>query len=129
MYQSITHLDLEGDGVSEILYFESFCFKTLQTQTSTSIETEINNSFTLNQNYPNPFNSSTIISFELESSDNVELSLFDINGRKVKVITNTFLYEGEHSIQLDMNELPSGVYFYTLKNSQNILTKSLTLIK
>lgn len=125
----ITHLDLEGDGVSEILYFESFCFKTLQTQTSTSIETEINNSFTLNQNYPNPFNSSTIISFELESSDNVELSLFDINGRKVKIITNTFLYEGEHSIQLDMNGLPSGVYFYTLKNSQNILTKSLTLIK
>ena len=30
------------------------------TQTSTSIETEISKSFTLNQNYPNPFNSSTI---------------------------------------------------------------------
>lgn len=123
------YIDLFNNGYKEILYFDLFTFITLEEQTNTLTETEVINNFTLKQNYPNPFNSSTIISFELERSDNVELSLFDISGRKVKVITNTFYNKGEYSIQLDMGELPSGVYFYTLKNSQNILTKSLTLIK
>ncbi|MBK6877345.1 MAG: T9SS type A sorting domain-containing protein [Ignavibacteria bacterium] len=35
------------------------------------------------QNYPNPFNSTTIINYELQEDCNLNISLFDINGKEI----------------------------------------------
>ena len=70
-------------------------------------------------NYPNPFNPSTTINFSIPKESNVELSIFNIKGQKVKnLVTNNF-EKGNHSVVwLGKDEsgkhVSSGVYLYKL---------------
>jgi flagellar hook assembly protein FlgD len=75
--------------------------------------------FTALQNYPNPFNPSTNISFTLPSAQQVRLEVFDILGRRVRMLADQRFEAGQHTITWDGNnqnraEAPSGVYFYRL---------------
>jgi hypothetical protein len=83
---------------------------------------EIPNEFKLIGNYPNPFNPSTKIVFQMQSSENVSILIFDILGNKVKHLVNETFQKGEHEITWDgsgdlTNSLPSGVYIYQLRTS------------
>jgi photosystem II stability/assembly factor-like uncharacterized protein len=87
----------------------------------------------LYQNYPNPFNPSTMIRFYLPSGSSVVITVYDIIGRTIKVFNKGILAEGEHSIEFDAHELPSGVYFYQLravnKEREFVENKKMVLIK
>lgn len=85
------------------------------------------------QNYPNPFNANTSIKFRIEETSFVKLELYNINGKPIKTIISENLIKGEYKILYNGDALSSGVYFYTLKVSNNDLmfneTKKLLLIK
>ena len=95
--------------------------------------TEDNNSLpsavALNQNYPNPFNANTEISYALLEAGHVNLSIFDILGRKVETLLDSYQMAGQHSVIWDAGGLPSGVYFYRLKTNNNIETRKCQLLK
>jgi hypothetical protein len=99
----------------------------------TSIGDELNKqpkSIALAQNFPNPFNPSTQISFSLNRSTEVTLSVYDINGRLVSTLAqNKGFAAGTHAVQFDASNLASGVYMYQLKTNAAIITKLMTLIK
>ncbi|MBS1515467.1 MAG: T9SS type A sorting domain-containing protein [Bacteroidetes bacterium] len=86
--------------------------------------------FALHQNYPNPFNPSTKISYSLKKSSAIELKLFDINGRMIKIIESGFKPAGSYEINFSSAGLSSGVYFFSLY-SEGILmdTKKAALMK
>jgi len=71
--------------------------------------------FSLEQNYPNPFNPVTTIRFGLPRSVNVNLSIYDILGRRVTVLVNEKRDAGVHDVKFDGRGLSSGVYFYRLQ--------------
>ena len=83
----------------------------------------------LDQNYPNPFNPSTNVSFQLPSSGDVRLVVYDLLGRVVDTPFDGFLNAGSHEITWDGSDKPSGIYFYRLITSDNTLTRRMTLIK
>ncbi len=83
----------------------------------------------LNQNYPNPFNPSTFIRFELPDATPVTITVFDLTGRKVAVISDGFYAAGEHTLRFDAKNLSSGVYVYQLRTPGAVLTKKFTLLK
>lgn len=85
--------------------------------------------FSLSQNYPNPFNPETTIEFSLEQAGFVELTVFDLMGRRIKTLVESRMISGLHSVKLGSEELSSGTYIYRLKTSNGILTKRFTLIK
>jgi hypothetical protein len=85
--------------------------------------------FALYQNYPNPFNPATKIMFGLPQSEFVDLRLFDATGKEVKTIVNRAMSVGYHTINVDLSELTSGVYFYRLKAGSFESAKKLMLIK
>lgn len=97
--------------------------------TSNEPEDELTRSFELNQNYPNPFNPSTIISFDLPSSSNVVLEVFDVMGRRVAQLIDGHQPAGTHEVTFRADHLPSGVYTYRLTADGVSQTRSLTLIK
>jgi hypothetical protein len=101
--------------------------------TSVEEETELPISFELYQNYPNPFNPSTKISFNLLNDGNVNLTVYDILGRKVKVMLDENYRKGEHSIFFDSESIEggisSGVYFYKLVTSGQSQIKKMVLSK
>jgi hypothetical protein len=98
--------------------------------TTTNFEKEpIPQNFALHQNYPNPFNSTTIITFEIPEKSHVKLAVYDILGREVKTLIDQNLEPGKYKVNFDANDLPSGVYFYTLKAPKFVKTNKMLLIK
>ncbi|MCU0332227.1 MAG: T9SS type A sorting domain-containing protein [Ignavibacteriaceae bacterium] len=92
--------------------------------------TEINlSSYQLFQNYPNPFNPATIISYQLPSSNNVTLKIYDVLGNEVARLVDEYKTAGSYEAKFDASRLSSGVYLYTLRAGEFIRTKKMILIK
>ncbi|NIV12153.1 MAG: T9SS type A sorting domain-containing protein [Aliifodinibius sp.] len=86
--------------------------------------------FTLHQNYPNPFNPTTTIKYELSAAAKVELTVYDLLGREVKTLVNTYHPTGTYRVQFDGTQLSSGIYSYTLKTPQGaVISKKMVLLK
>ena len=94
-----------------------------QTVTSTSEPvTEVPREYFLEQNYPNPFNPTTQIRFGLSEHATVKLSIYDITGQRVRLLTQGDRDAGSHTVLWDSCDdgglqVASGVYFYTLEAS------------
>lgn len=83
----------------------------------------------LYQNNPNPFNPSTVISYSLKKAGVVKLSVFDILGREVKVLVNTYQNAGNHLVKFNAAGLNSGVYFYKIDGNGFTAVKKMLLLK
>ncbi|KPL11232.1 MAG: hypothetical protein AMS26_20415 [Bacteroides sp. SM23_62] len=81
------------------------------------------------KNYPNPFNSSTTISFNLEKNSHVNLSVYDISGRRVELLINENRIAGEHHIQFSPDQVSSNIYFLRLTTEDNTVTKKMMMLK
>jgi len=68
--------------------------------------------------FPNPFNPSTTISYFLSESGRVNVTVYDILGRKVTALLDESQDTGFHSVLFQPENLPSGVYFvrFTARN-------------
>jgi hypothetical protein len=91
-------------------------------------------SFILSQNYPNPFNPTTTLSYSLEQSADVNLSIYNINGRLIQTLVDAKQARGGHSIVWDGTDshfvpVASGVYFYVLSVNSIKSVKKMTLMK
>ena len=110
-------------------------------KTTTGSATFVNNinnrsvkNYMLYQNFPNPFNPTTVISYSLLVNSFVTLKVYDILGREVETLVNEFKKAGTYEIQFPNNQytnnqLPSGIYFYTLTAGEFKETKKLILLK
>lgn len=78
---------------------------------------------------PNPFNNSTIFSFSLPQQAQIQISMYDINGRKVQEIQNYSANSGENKITLNTNNLASGVYAITLQHNNVTYSVKALLVK
>ncbi|MCX8011067.1 MAG: Ig-like domain-containing protein, partial [Ignavibacteria bacterium] len=102
----------------------------IQTRTTTGLA-EINPplNFSLSQNFPNPFNSTTNFIFTLPAKSFVTLKVIDILGREVKTLIEEVKDAGVHHLNFDFNNLASGMYFYTLNDGKNSITRKMILVK
>lgn len=88
--------------------------------------------YELKQNYPNPFNPSTSIEFSLKKNADVNLIVYDMQGREVaRLLKNERLGQGSYRYDFNTSEfnLSSGVYFYKLVTGDFISTKKMMLVK
>ncbi len=89
--------------------------------------TEMN--YHLFQNYPNPFNPVTTIKFEIPFSQKIELKVFDMLGREVKTLFSGIAPAGVMAIDFKADDLPSGMYVYTISAGNFTASKKLMLLK
>jgi choice-of-anchor A domain-containing protein/uncharacterized repeat protein (TIGR01451 family) len=68
-------------------------------------------SFKLEQNYPNPFNPTTKLRFNVATSGNVKITVYNITGQEVAILTDGFFAKGSYEVTFDATRLASGVYF------------------
>jgi hypothetical protein len=78
---------------------------------------------------PSLFTGSAQIDFSLSCHQRVKLGLYDTQGRLIAVLVDEELDEGNHTIMLDSDGLPAGVYFYRLCTPDCSVTKPLVLVK
>lgn len=83
----------------------------------------------LQQNYPNPFNPVTTIAFTLTERSPVRLVLYNSLGQEVRVIYDNITEAGKTVIDFRGDELPSGVYYYTLYAQNQSISRKMVLMK
>ena len=89
----------------------------------------------INQIYPNPFNPIANIQFEVSEISQVELSIYNLNGRLVSTLVNAIVNPGKYTslwngVDSFGNPVSSGIYFVVLEsNKKPIQTQKLVLLK
>lgn len=85
-------------------------------------------------NYPNPFNPMTTISFELPVEQNVNLTIYAVDGRRVKTLIDGSRGSGLNAVNWDGTDhagraMPSGTYLYQLRTGQTVATERMVLAR
>jgi hypothetical protein len=93
------------------------------------IDTEVPSGFTLDQNYPNPFNPVTTIAFTLDRTQSVNLTVFDLLGRRVATLMSGVQAPGAYKVQYNASNLTSGLYVYRLETQSGSVARTMMLLK
>lgn len=88
----------------------------------------------LAQNYPNPFNPSTQINFEMTEGGQAQLEVFDLAGRRVRVLLNENREAGRYSLRWDGTDergqvVGAGTYLYRLQAGSFMEQRKMILLK
>nr|WP_321405655.1 pectinesterase family protein [uncultured Carboxylicivirga sp.] len=94
---------------------------------STGVAVKEKGSLKLNQNVPNPASGNTIIGYQLEESADVVLTIYNSTGGVVKAIKDGYQSAGNHELNISVDGLSSGLYFYSLKAGGEVLTKKMII--
>lgn len=92
-------------------------------------QSDVISNFNLKQNYPNPFNPETTIEYITLENEHVLLTIYDIRGREMAVLVDTFQNAGTYLIKFDGSKLASGIYFAKLKAGTNLKINKMILSK
>ncbi len=125
---------IKSDGWGALLTFVQVEKSDLSTNVGQHQTTTAPSKFTLDQNYPNPFNPSTRISYSLEQSGVVTLSIYDLRGRHVQTLVNSSQPSGQHLVDWngldEMNQrVSSGIYLYRLSVNDHVESKKMILAR
>lgn len=85
------------------------------------------NEFQLYQNAPNPFRGETTIGFNLPEASEATLSVYDVSGKVLKVVSGNFS-KGYNQIRINSNELRgSQVLYYRLESLTGTTTRKMII--
>jgi hypothetical protein len=79
--------------------------------------------------YPNPFRSVALIPFSLEQSERVVMEVFDVTGRRVRLLAEGLMPPGRQEIRFHADSLPGGVYIVRLRAGDEVAHRKVTLAK
>ena len=90
--------------------------------------------YDLAQNYPNPFNPATAVDYSLPVRSNVNITVFNLLGQKVKTLIDENKPAGRYTVNWNGRNsggqpVASGIYFYKIKAGEFALTRKMVLIK
>lgn len=126
---TLYHRVLSTDGSLQAQSETKVVVMTRGEVTAISEGNEVPDRTSLYANYPNPFNPSTQIQFSLNTTKEVELSVYNVLGKKVATLIDRQINSGRHSVNFDATGMSSGVYLYRLKTEEQTLTKKMMLVK
>lgn len=81
------------------------------------------------KNFPNPFNPSTTITYILPEPTYVSLNVYDRLGRQIISLVEQNQDSGEHSVEFNASEYPSGIYFYRIKTPERTEVRKMLFTK
>jgi hypothetical protein len=131
-YSNILGNDISSDKKYIYMCYPMIGIKVFRNDLITSVSNGVKNlpnKFILYQNFPNPFNSSTKIKFQLPFTAHVQLSIYNILGEEITTLIQGRISQGEHEVVWNSEDLPSGLYLYSMISEKYSSTKKLLLIK
>jgi len=81
------------------------------------------------QNYPNPFTNTSEVTIYMDQSSDVTMTIRDITGKEMGTTNYGILGAGNHILNIDATNCPSGIYFYTLSTENFSTTKKMSVVK
>ena len=95
---------------------------TIYIENNVGISALSNLSFLVGQNVPNPASENTLIPVNLPHSSLVHYTVSNLLGKKV-IARELILQKGSNTIPLNLQELPAGIYLYTITYGEQSLTR------
>ena len=97
-------------------------------------EAAIPSGYSLHQNYPNPFNPTTTLRYDLPEDRLVNITIYDMLGRAVKILINQPQDAGYRSIIWDATNnygkpVSAGIYLYQIQTGEYMQTRKMVLLK
>ena len=68
------------------------------------------------------------ITYRLPEQSEVRLSVFDVTGRRVQVLVDSFQPAGSHAVEWNTAGLASGLYFYRLEAGRLLMTRKVVVM-
>ena len=90
---------------------------------------EIPDEYSINKIYPNHFNPIANIIYGIPENAHVEIFVYDIRGRHIATLMDSFQFAGYHSISWEASAYPSGMYFVKIISNTFTTTNKIVLIK
>ena len=97
--------------------------------TSVEDKNQKTRTFKLYQNYPNPFNPTTVISWQLPVSSDIEVTIYNLLGEKVATLISEHQHAGYHTVEWDASSHASGIYYYLIKAGVFQQVKKMILLR
>lgn len=97
-----------------------------------TVSTEVDPGFgltRLSQNYPNPTHGPTSIEYALARAGEVSVILYDMLGREVELLVDTYQEAGAYAVSADFSYLPNGVYVYRMQTKDFSKTHQLVVAR
>ncbi len=69
---------------------------------------------------PNPFSGQSVLSFQLEKNETLEITVYDMTGRKFNEIPKQVYNRGTHQVKINPGQIPAGMYECRIKTSGQI---------
>lgn len=111
----------------------AYSFNVVEENVSTEVSSPASGTtarqMSLSQNFPNPFNHTTEIGFYLPESSEVEISVCDLGGRRIRTLVRGFMPQGKRTVRWDASGLGTGVYLYRIRSGNFEDVRRATLIK
>ncbi len=85
--------------------------------------------YALEQNYPNPFNPQTTITYAVKDPGFVSLKVYNLVGQEVATLVSNTMDAGRYTVNFTADNLPSGIYLYTLTAGEFSQTQKMLLLK
>ncbi len=77
--------------------------------------------------FPNPTSTNATLKFTVKEKQFLNISLFDLQGRLMKIIASQNFNIGDHTFQISTSDLPSGTYLVCMKNKNETVISSVRL--
>ena len=86
---------------------------------------DVNENLSVNSVYPNPATANANVHFFVENTSNLEVNLVDVTGKLIQNIYKGSMAKGHHDLQVNTNNVPSGVYMISMKadNGNAVVSK------
>ncbi len=90
---------------------------------------ELPTQVSLTQNFPNPFNPTTTFEYAITKTTDVQVKIYDMLGRVVATLVDGVQPASTYRLSFDASNLASGTYIYRLKAADQVITKTMVLLK
>ncbi len=85
--------------------------------------------YSLEQNFPNPCRNGTSISFEIPYATYVSLKVYNIYGAEIAELAGKEFNAGKNTIKFNLEKLPAGSYYYTIKTDKFTASRKMTILE
>ena len=131
--------DVDGDGLEDVIGLSLSdssigVYGAAATETASDVPDPLAMRSTLLPNYPNPFAEETTVPYFVADPDHVTLAVYDILGRRVRVLTDQLHAAGRHEVQWDGNDgsgrpLAAGTYFFRMQIGAALSSRQVVRIR
>lgn len=118
LYQDPIHPNARGNRLISFILFDAI----------NKIIAERFLQFTVSQNYPNPVKNTTSVDIIMPDADKVEFKIYNIQGKLMQTVLNEYLNTGKHTIQLNLEYFPPGVYIYKVSAGAGLYSTTKKMI-